>query len=316
MPRRSFALPANWYREIATRLIEEKLPPLLGPLTTESAWRYVYACVMWAEMKEQEKFLHLNDQLKNGSGRSLSRHGYQYLRQNFTEAGDCEPFDLVDQVGQAYQNERIRQGFVKNDRDPNVTGQAFETVLQVLIGKLCGVTPSRTPGLATLSGFELAPVGYHSKPDLVLFGPHDFRLLISTKWTLRKERIGTYLHEAYFYKRRRPDVQVAFVVSEFNTNILRWLSQDPLTDRVYHVNRDMLLHLRSPFPGGPDADPVPTSLLLDPGNKTIERYRHWLNLHAQVADLSQLFTDISRLRDAPEQVIDPDPSDDTELEDM
>jgi len=175
----------------------------------------------------------------------------------------------------------------------------------VLLDRVVGVTTAREPELRTLSGFELAPEGYHSRPDLALFSPDDFRLLISTKWTLRKERIGTYLHEAYFYKQRRPDLQVAFVVSEFNTNILTWLAHDPLVDRVYHVRLPMLLAVHTSFPRVAANGAVPKKTLLGDG-KDVRDYQRWLGLRARVFDLSQLFADVTLLRPDAVPVVDPE----------
>jgi hypothetical protein len=309
---KKYVRPPGWYRTTVENLVKEKLPPLLGPLSPETAWKYVYSVVMWTETVDGNKYLHLQerDKLDKKSGREFADRAADYLRSNLGAEKPCDPFQLVNQLGLADIEEKVGKGFPPpKKRDPNVTGAAFETVIQVLIGELCGVTASRTPDLNTLQGFELAPVGYHSRPDLALFGPRDFRLLISTKWTLRKERIGTYLHEAFFYKQRRPDLQVAYVLSEFNMNILSWLSQDPLADRVYHVNKDMLLNLYDPFAGIPPGDPVPRSLL---GS---ENYRRWLNISEKVFDLSQLFRDITQLVSVPDEALDPEDEETAEVED-
>jgi hypothetical protein len=264
---------------------------------------------MWAETSDGAEYLHLveSDKLKTVKGRAFADAAAAYLENNMSALGHVDPFSVVDQIGKAYVAERDRQGFAppQKKRDPNVTGAAFETSLQVIIDRLCGVMPSRTPALRTLQGFELAPDGYHSRPDLVLFGPRDFRLLISTKWTLRKERIGTYLHEAFFYRRRRPDLQIAFVVNEFQPNILRHLSADPLVDRVYHVNKRMLLDLYDPFAAIPAGEGVPPATLTA-SHAHADAYRRWLRMHDSVFDLTDLFADIASLRDAPEQVLDPD----------
>ncbi|MUL49063.1 hypothetical protein FZI85_19780 [Mycobacterium sp. CBMA293] len=309
---KKFKLPANWYRSTVTDLVENRLPPLLGELTTSTAWAYVYAITMWSEQVAGRDYLHIveSDKLNTNSGRVLADHAADYLKEHLVAGSTCDPFALVDQIGSAYLAERAKQGLgpPKKKRDPNVTGAAFETSLQVLIGKLCGFTPSRTPRLRTLQGFELAPTGYHSRPDLVLFGPRDFRLLISTKWTLRKERIGTYLHESYFYRRRRPDLQIAFAVNEFQPNILRHLSTDPLVDRVYHVNKQMLLALYAPFSGVPSDVGVPPATLTGNHPNAI-KYRRWLHMHDHLFDLTDLFADIRLLIDKPGQVLDPDAND-------
>lgn len=309
MPRK-FVRPKNWYRPTVESLVLDALPPLLGAVTRETAWRYVYAVVMWKQTHDGVGYLHLqeSDKLGRASGREFANRAAEYLKEHLC-LSPCDPFDVVDQIGKADTIERAKQNFGPAPRrDANVTGAAFETVIQVLINELSGVLPYRTPTLNTLQGFELAPVGYHSKPDLALFGPRDFRLLVSTKWTLRKERIGTYLHEAYFYKQRRPDLQVAFVLSEYNMNILNWLSQDPLVDRVYHVNKRMLLHLNDPLRAIPADELVPRNVLQS------SDYRRWLNVSERVFDLSDLFADIETLSsnqdESPDPDVDEEPSED------
>ncbi len=294
-----FVRTAGWYLQTVQDLVRNTLPPVLGPLTAATAWRYVYAIVMWLEESGGVHYLHLQESnvLSTKSGKDFAGRAASYLTSNLSSFGACDPMTIVDQIGKADAAVRKAQGFGPKKRDPNVTGVAFETVIQVVIGELCGIAPTRTPSLRTLQGFELAPVGYHSRPDLVLFGPRDFRLLISTKWTLRKERIGTYLHEAFFYKQRRPDLQVAFVLSEFNMNIINWLSQDPLADRVYHVNKAMLLDLHDPF-GGADPEALVNRSVLES-----KSFRRWLDVSERVFDLQDLFNDITLLTASPNDAL-------------
>ncbi len=293
-----FTLPGSWYRDTARLLVREQLPPLLGPLSAETAWRYLYSCVLWSETVKDVpgRFLHLNDRLTTQAGRALAERGRSYLEQHLLTApvSDVEPH--IDLLGKAYAAERARQGFSPTFNRPNVTGAAFEVTLQVLLEEVSGVRPSRTPRLHTLRGFELAPAAYHSEPDLALFTPSDFRLLISTKWTLRKDRIGTYLHEAYFYKQRRPDLQVAFTVSEYNLNILSWLAGDPLVDRVYHAHLPMLLAVHLPFPDVPADGAIPKARLVSPSpDRDVQHYRRWAALGDRLFDLAQLFRDVEGL---------------------
>lgn len=309
---KNFKLPTGWYFSTITDLVDNTLPPLLGQLTVDNAWAYVYAVTLWSENVGGTEYLHIieSDKLNTKSGRGVAGRAADYLATHLAPGETRNPFTVVDQIGKAYIEERANQGFgpPAKKRDPNVTGAAFETVLQVLIGKLCGVTPSRTPRLRTLQGFELAPEGYHSRPDLVLFGPRDFRLLVSTKWTLRKERVGTYLHESYFYRRRRPDLQIAFAVNEFQPNILWHLSTDPLVDRVYHVNKRMLLDLYAPFADiPPDTGILASTLTGDHANATA--YRRWVRMNDRLFDLTDMFADIMILRNKPDQVLDPEQED-------
>lgn len=290
MPKKSFELPQGWYRTTAESIFDGMAADL-GPLARDTAWRYLYSSVVWFE----SGYLHLNDRLKTQAGRDLAKRGETFLKDNLAPRSSKPLMDLVDQFGDRYQKERESQGFTTSWQRNNITGNSFEAALQVLINRINGTLPSRTPKLNTLRGFELAPAGYHSRPDLVLFSAYDFRLLISTKWTLRKERLGTYLHEAYFYKQRRPDIQVAFVVSEFNFNILDWLAHDPLVDRVYHIHLPMLLHVHRPFANVPPTGSVPVDALLKPGADR-ETYARWLRLSRRLFDLSDLFDDIEVLK--------------------
>ncbi|AUZ33641.1 hypothetical protein C3B78_03600 [Arthrobacter sp. PGP41] len=306
---KNFKLPTGWYFSTITDLVDNVLPPLLGKLTVDNAWAYVYAITMWSENVDGTEYFHIieSDKLNTKNGRMLAARAADYLATHLVPGETRDPLTIVDQIGKARAEVRANQGFgpPKTKRDPNVTGAAFETALQVLVEKLCGVIPSRTPPLRTLQGFELAPEGYHSRPDLVLFGPRDFRLLISTKWTLRKERVGTYLHESYFYRKRRPDLQIAFVVNEFQPNILRHLSTDPLVDRVYHVNKRMLLDLRSPFAQLPPGTSIPVETLTG-SNPDAKAYRQWISMEDRIFDLTDMFADIRMLRNKPDLVIDPE----------
>lgn len=301
-----FSLPRGWYRARAEQIIDE-LTPTLGELSAQTAWRYLYASVVWFEERDGGSYLHLNDRLKTKSGKLQAKRGEEFLANTLTTKKPLA--EVVDQFGRHYQAERDRQGIKTRWQRNNITGNSFEAALQVLIHRINDVWPSRTPPLNTLRGFELAPIGYHSKPDLVLFTATDFRLLISTKWTMRKERLGTYLHEAYFYKQRRPDLQVAFVVSEFNINILDWLAHDPLVDRVYHINLPMLLHVHRPFAAIPDGGTIPLANLLRAGSDR-DLYARWLRLSRRLFDLSSLFADIETLKRGTGAVtVDPDAED-------
>jgi hypothetical protein len=289
----AFDLPKRWYRDAAASAIEE-LTTVFGELTRDNAWLFLYASVAWTEEIPKgsgKRYLHTNDRLSTKNGRLLAelaeRSLTTYIRRDLVWG------DVVDQIGKRYHSERIKQGSTEWQRN-NVTGNAMESVLQILLEKLCAVPVLRTPSLNSLSGFELAPAGYHSKPDLALFGARDFRLLVSTKWTLRKERIGTYLHEAYFYKQRRPDLQVAFVVGDNNLNILKWLANDPLVDRVYHVNKRMLLDMHMPAELR-DIATVNTSLLIDHNSSLAKGMAQWWALSEKIFDLAQLFEDVDTL---------------------
>jgi hypothetical protein len=258
----------------------------------------MYALVGWFQSVDSQRLFHLNDRLTKKAGEEEAKRGEDFLKRNLAPKSKVGLEDLVDQIGKKYDAEWVEQGNKSRSWErnrPNTTGNSMEVSLQVLIRRISGVLPSRAPKLNTLRGFELAPPGYHRQPDLVLFTPADFRLIISTKWTLRKDRLGTYLHEAYFYKQRRPDVQIAFVVSEYNLNILENLVTDPLVERVYHMHLPMLLAVHEPFAKYKTAGNVPLATLLK-SNQERKGFGRWLGLSDRLFDLSTLFQDIEGLK--------------------
>lgn len=302
-----FSLPKSWYFDTVSSLVDGKLTRKFGDLTDSNAWAFVYAIVLWSEKHGTRRYLHTNDKLSTAAGRK-SAEKVQELIESELNFSATQLNQVIDQIGKEYAALRRLGAFsIPKKRDPNTTGTAFETTLQVLIGRLTGHLPLRTPPLHSLRGFELAPTGYHSRPDLAMFSTDDFRMLISTKWTLRKERLGTYLHEAYFYKRRRPDLQVAFVVNEFNPSILQWLVNDPLVDRVYHVNSELLL--RSLWSDSlADESRTLAASAGGLGWGEADALGRWLDLRRKVKDLSELFDDV-RLLQPVSGPVGPVPSD-------
>lgn len=308
MATKDFKLPPRWYRSAVEASIAH-LEESLGPLTPENAWLFLYCCVVWKDelpKNSGEFYLHINDRLKTKSGKDLARRAEDFLRSQIPSRASLDA--VINQIGRRYESERSSQGVTAEWQRNNITGNSLEATLQVLIHRLTRILPSRTPPLNSLQGFELAPQGYHSRPDLALFSARDFRMLISTKWTLRKERIGTYLHEAYFYKRRRPDLQVAFVVAEFNSNILKWLVNDPLVDRVYHVGLPLLLSLHEPWLRKSREAAELISLLLNTTSPEAKEYANFSELTEKIFSLQQLFTDITYLR-RPSSEFSADPED-------
>lgn len=290
----------GWYDETVQRLFDE-LEGELGPLTADNAWQFITMIVMWAEPHEvggkHESFLHLNDKMTTRAGQAQARAAEDWLRAVLPTSSLARP-DFLGNFGRIYAEWEGWKGraLAAKSRN-NVTGTAFEVAVQTAIERLCGVRPLRQQPLDVLEGFQLAPKRYHSKPDLVLFTPSDFRVLISTKWTMRKERLGTFLHEAHFYRQRRPDLQILFVVNDYAMNVMHYLVSDPLVDRAYHLNFPLFLDLHDPFGG---EDTISADAIRDPSN---EAFGKWFAVRERAYDFSALLGDIKgmiRAEPAPE----------------
>ncbi len=263
---------SGFYNEFMASFIEERL--LAGDvLTPKSAWRFIYRAMLWMEQLPTGPLPHIveaNDLRRSWASRGLAAR--QYLLQNLDSRRPLLEEELLAALGQIYE----RRGGGGRLQPNNIVGRAFEEGITQLIARLCpGVIPMLKPRLSGLQGFEMAPPGYHSQPDLALFSPTDFRVIVSTKWTLRKDRVGGFLHEAYFYRQRRPDINIAFVVNEFKVNILWYLVTSPLVDQVYHVH-------------------VP---LFEAAHQDGSEDQHFLEVKARLHDLSELFPILTKIRE-------------------
>src|SRR4051794_20636115 len=101
----AFQLPANWYTDTIAELVGQELPTKFGPLTKENAWKYVVACVMWAEKVSGAEGLypHLNARLRSAAGRALAKRGEDYLNEHFATGGNT--LAEIDAIGKLYAAE-------------------------------------------------------------------------------------------------------------------------------------------------------------------------------------------------------------------
>lgn len=51
----AFKVPAKWYANTIERLTGEELPGVLGELDRTTAWKYVAACVTWADEIDKDR---------------------------------------------------------------------------------------------------------------------------------------------------------------------------------------------------------------------------------------------------------------------
>src|SRR5207342_486192 len=103
----AFQLPSGWYETTITSILDDPvLHHVLGEPSAATAWKYVLAAVLWQEERSGTKYLHLNDRLKSQAGKELAKRGEEFLKKQFAPV----PSDLIDRVGKAYADERVKQG--------------------------------------------------------------------------------------------------------------------------------------------------------------------------------------------------------------
>jgi hypothetical protein len=256
-------------------------------LSRNTAWQFLYRSLLWFEKIGSKSVPHLREtnDLKKRVWLGRAQLFAQYLEENLEPVGT----PLPDRVDLLYKR---RVGIRKKLQRQNITGTGFEIALSILLERVCCVTPLIKPNLKDMQGFELAPAMFVQQPDLTLFDKKNFKVLISSKWSLRKDRLGEHLYEAAFYRKRRPDLYIVFVVNEFDPSRLLHLVRAPEVDQVYHVRLESLLSVFNPFPenGAISQEALKTNKQLA---KAFEDYQ---DLQKNIRDLKDLFDDIDRVK--------------------
>jgi len=258
-------------------------------LSEKTAWQFLYRALLWLEKIGNEEVPHIREvnDLKKRIWLDRGKRLAAFLNSNLEPTAD----PLSNRVGLLYEASNAR----KEQQKQNIVGTGFEYSLSILIKQFCSVAPLVKPKLNQLQGFELAPLRFVQQPDLALFDSQDFRILVSSKWSLRKDRLGEQLYEASFYRKRRPDLYIVFVVNEFDPSRLFHLARAPEVDRVYHVHLPALLDVYDPFPNQPT---ISRDYLIG-DSEIAKRYQIYQNLKRDIRDLSELFSDIKRVKPGP-----------------
>lgn len=214
---------------------------------------------------------------------------------------------IQDAIGDAYEDEfDLLYEALGGDRQ-NTRGNGFEHTTSYLIETFCCVEPMVGPQLsggsnAPMRGYEMINEGDVETLDLALFSPGEFRMVISTKWTLRRDRLKQYLFEAEFLKDRTPDLNMTVLTNDCDENYLTTLIDHQAIDRVYHVHKPLVLETIRPFNEKTGA----LSELVDGAPSTdIKKAYRYFKLHEELYDLTDLFDDIDDMVESQETSDEP-----------
>lgn len=257
-------------------------------LSSESAWEHIYRLV-WSKNSQVDNLPEIKEHNKMRDTKvwpRRARRAEEYLNNRLGVNYQDSNFDLVFK---AYAEEEGKEPEEITNKRANVRGESFEYVLKYLINEFCGVSPLVKENVSELRGFETAKSQAVSEPDLVLFDEQDFLFLISTKWTLRKDRLKQFIHEARFYRNRRPDLNITMLTNDIDTNYLTDLIEEDSIDRVYHVHKPLLFEIYEPL----DGESVAFDELIEQSNLFT-----YMQLNREIYDLTDLFEDISRMEEA------------------
>ncbi|MFC7230514.1 hypothetical protein ACFQMM_02410 [Saliphagus sp. GCM10025308] len=204
---------------------------------------------------------------------------------------------IQDAIGDAYDDDfDLLYSGLGGDRQ-NTRGNGFEHTTSYLIETFCGVEPMVGPQLsggtnAPMRGYEMIQEGDVETLDLALFSPGEFRMVISTKWTLRRDRLKQYLFEAEFLKERTPDLNMTVLTNDCDENYLTTLIDHHAIDRVYHVHKPLVLETIRPF----DEESGSLLELVEDASPTdITKAYRYFKLHEEMKDFTNLIDDINNM---------------------
>lgn len=259
-------------------------------LTDQNAWQHIYRLV-WSKNSDVDNLPEIKESNKledTHIWETRARRAEKYLNNQLGVNYQDSNFDLIFK---SYVNENdigLDSQKANNIRG-NVRGEGFEYVTQYVIKELCDVEPLMKKDVSELQGYETAKSSSVTQPDLILFSEQDYSLLMSTKWTLRKDRLKQFLHEAEFYRKRRPDLNITMVTNDIDTNYLTDLIENEFIDRIYHIHKPLLFEIYEPL----DGESVDFEGLLEEND--IHKY---IQLNEHLYDIRDLFDDINRMREA------------------
>ena len=257
-------------------------------LTENNAWQHIYRLV-WSKNSNVDELPEIKEsnKLENTDiWETRARRAERYLSDNLGVNYQDPNFDLIFKAYVEENDLELDSRKASNIRG-NIRGEGFEHVVQYVIKEVCGVEPLMKKSVSELQGYETAESSSVTQPDLILFSEQDYSLLMSTKWTLRKDRLKQFLHEAEFYRKRRPDLNITMVTNDIDTNYLTDLIENEFTDRIYHIHKPLLFELYQPL----NDESLDFDGLLEESD--IHKY---IQLNEQLYDLQDLFDDVNRMR--------------------
>lgn len=219
--------------ELLTRILAE-----LGG-TPGRAWLAIYQALLWFE---PNGYLHIidADKLRNRPSGVLNAWQKRALAvQNFIESHlNCSSAELPSKLDQLMRNPEYH-GLQRQ----NPLGIAFIASVKFLLAKYGdpGMTlRDEVPATDLFPGIQLPGRSVAPSVDLAAFKGERLVAIISTKWSIRHDRIGDLVSECRAYKAAsywsRP-FKYLVATNEFDPARLSKVIEDTCFDGVFHVHK-------------------------------------------------------------------------------
>ncbi|MFQ5902413.1 MAG: hypothetical protein ACE5JO_01870 [Candidatus Binatia bacterium] len=209
---------------------------VLGPWTGNPAdyWKGIYQALLWYEHGVPH-IVEANDLKK-----AIWRRRAKTVEQTLAQALGCRPRDVSYRVDQLLKNRLLRG---QQRQNPLGTGFAASLVylLSLHSAQIYQFIPEGKVGVDVFRGVTGTPP--RERVDITVLRNGKEYAIISTKWSIRHDRLKDWLDECDFYKTRARLPFYFVATNEYGRGRLRKVLQNQCQNGLYHVNRDLLLRL-------------------------------------------------------------------------
>lgn len=202
-------------------------------LQKQDAWKIIYELLLWCVTVKGENIPHIvevNELNRSRIWFERAIHARSYISQELgvKDSDLCAVIDML-----------IKGLKLTNKQRQNYLGKGFSASLKILLKILLNIDSKKELSYSSIKGLE--DIG-RGKVDLAL-PPPNYQVLVSTKWSLRHDRLRDLINEATECKRKRPDIIFLVVTNEYQKARLSRVIECEYVDAVYHVHKPLLIAL-------------------------------------------------------------------------
>lgn len=194
-------------------------------------WKGIYQALLWYEHGVPH-IVEANDLKKQ-----IWRYRAKNVEKKLAVAYRCKPDQVSTKVDQLLQSP-ILQG----QQRQNPLGTGFSACLVYLLRREAAPVfefiPKAVVGHAVFKKVRKPP---RKEVDIAVLKKGREYAIISTKWSIRHDRLKDWLDECDFYKTRAGLPYYFVVTNEFSRGRLKKVLENACKNGLYHVNRTLLL---------------------------------------------------------------------------
>lgn len=219
---------------------------IMGPWAGNPAdcWKGIYQALLWYE----HGVPHIAE--ANDLKKTIWRRRAKTVEKTLAGAFGCRPQDVPHRVDRLLKNPLLR-----GQQRQNPLGTGFSACLVHLLSlhsaRVYQFIPEGKVGVDVFKGVTGTPP--RDRVDITVLRKGKEYAIISTKWSIRHDRLKDWLDECDFYKTRARLPFYFVVTNEYGRGRLLKVLQNQCQNGLHHVKRDLLLQLHG---NDPSLEPI------------------------------------------------------------